>query len=305
MPTCETDHIRIQVHACGLNRADIFQRQGRYPAPEGASDIPGLEVAGVVESVGRNVSQFETGQRVCALLEGGGYAEYVSVRASQVLPTPAHLTDEQAAALPEAFFTVWYNLFEKANLLPEETLLVHGGSSGIGVAAIALCKLLGIRCIVTTTHQEKAKSLDELGAAHVVYVGDGSMVEEVKALTQGKGINVILDMIGGDYAAQNLKMLAYGGRLAIIALVGGAKAEINLGSLLLKNLTVTGATLRNQSAEIKANIASSLRQTLWPLIEKQHYLPAIDKVFAFDDALKAQHYMEENRHIGKIILQLR
>ncbi len=304
-PDCGAGEVRIKVRACGLNRADVFQRQGAYPPPLGASNVPGLEVSGTIEVLGSAVSGFKEGQQVCALLEGGGYAEYVAVRATQVLPVPKGLSDIEAAVLPEAFFTVWYNVFQKAHLKSNEVLLVHGGSSGIGVAAIAICQLLGIRCIVTTTHEKKVDALKELGASEVVIAAkSGSMALQVKALTEGKGVDVILDMVAGEYTSQNIKMLRYGGRLAIIALLQGANVEVGLGSVLFKNLTIAGTTLRNQSAEIKAFIAKELQQKVWPLIQKKEYRPEIDCVFSFEEAQAAQEYMEENRHIGKIVLQL-
>ncbi len=307
-PSPAEGEVLIRVHACGLNRADIFQRKGSYPPPKGASDIPGLEVSGVIEVLGENVTQFTLGQRVCALLEGGGYAEYVAVSASQTLPIPNNLSDVEAAAIPEVFFTVWFNLFEKVKLQPDETLLVHGGSSGIGVAAIAMAKMLNIPCFVTTTHAEKVAKLKALGAKEVVLVTQqtsGEMVERVKALTDGKGVDVILDMVAGDYVAKNLEMLCYGGRLAVIALLGGAKSHVSLAPLLLKNLSITGATLRNQSRKIKAEIAAALYQNLWPLIKRCEYRPEIGRLFPVDEAPAAQAYMEQNHHVGKIVLQLR
>ena len=304
MPDVSTDEVLIKVAACGLNRADIFQRQGAYPPPKGASELPGLEVSGVVESLGSDVSTFHVGDEVCALLEGGGYAEYVAVKASQVLPKPKHLSLVEAAALPETFFTIWYNLFDKAQLKSNETVLVHGASSGIGVTTIALCKMLNIDCIATTTSKHKIAALKQLGAKEILLSTDDNLVEQIKQITAGKAVDVILDMVGGNDTARNLKMLSFGGRLAIIALLAGAKTEINLGAVLLKNLTITGATLRNQPAHIKASIADALLKQCWPLMEAQSYHPEIAQLFTFAQAMEAQRFMQENRHIGKIILQL-
>lgn len=303
-PDISKDEVLINVHACGLNRADIFQRQGNYPPPKGASEIPGLEVSGVVEMCGADVRGFAVGDKVCALLEGGGYAEYVAVKASQILPVPKYMDVTTAAALPEVFFTVWYNLFEKAKLHAHETVLVHGASSGVGMATMALCRLLDIDCIATTTSPQKIQELETFGARHVLE-SNADLVARVKQLTDGKGVDVILDMVGGEMTSSNLKMLAYGGRLAMIALLAGAKAEVNLGALLLKNLTITGATLRNQPWQVKAAIASALQADIWPKMEAKAYQPHIARIFAFEEAYAAQQFMEENRHIGKILLQLR
>lgn len=301
-PVCAKDEVLIRVTAAGVNRADIFQRQGKYPPPEGVSDIPGLEVAGVVEAVGEGVSAFREGQRVCALLEGGGYAEKVVVKASQALLVPEGWSDVEAAAIPEVLFTVWFNLFHKAKLQLSETVLVHGGSSGIGTMAIALCKLLGIRCIATTTSESKRDALLALGASQVVRADAVGLESAVKTI-ESDGVDVILDMVGGDYIAQNLRLLAQNGRLVQIAFLRGAKAEVNFAPLLLKNLTVMGTTLRNQPAGVKAAIASDLQQNCLPLMVKSGFKPSIDRAFPFEEAEKAQAYMEENRHIGKIILQ--
>jgi putative PIG3 family NAD(P)H quinone oxidoreductase len=294
----------IRVAACGLNRADILQRKGHYPAPSGASQIPGLEVCGVVEQVGRSVLELKKGQRVCALLEGGGYADYVSVAASQVLPVPSHWTDLEAAAVPEAFFTVWFNLFDKAHLEPSQMLLIHAGSSGVTTAAIAICNMLEIQTIVTTRSSEKVKFIKASGAKHVLVVDNHEFASQIKDMTDNRGVDVVLDMVGGSYLNENLHALSYGGRLVLLSFLQGAKTEVNLAPLLMKNLTIIGSTLRNQSRLIKADIAKALQKTIWPLLERNEYRPVIDRVFPFEEAMQAQLYMEQNRHIGKIVLQL-
>ncbi|MFO1431023.1 MAG: NAD(P)H-quinone oxidoreductase [Candidatus Competibacteraceae bacterium] len=302
LPTPGAGEVLLQVVAAGINRPDCLQRQGSYPPPPGASDLPGLEVAGTVVGLGAGVDDRRLGDRVCALLTGGGYAEYCVAPAAQCLPVPPGLDLVQAAALPETFFTVWTNVFERAHLQPGETLLVHGGSSGIGTTAIQLAREFGSPVFVTVGSADKARVCEELGACRAINYRDSDFVGVIEELTQGRGVDVILDMVGGDYVQRNLSALAPEGRLVQIAFLRGARVELNLTPVMLKRLTLTGSTLRARSVAEKAAIARALRERVWPLLEAGKIKPVIYKTFALTDAAAAHRLMESNRHIGKIVL---
>jgi NADPH2:quinone reductase len=297
--------VLIRVGASGVNRPDVLQRTGNYPVPPGASDIPGLEVAG--EIVGGDASAiaargWAVGQRVCALVAGGGYAQLCAAPIGQCLPVPRGWTDVQAASLPETFFTVWSNVFDRCKLQAEETLLIQGGSSGIGVTAIQLAKRAGARVIVTVGSSEKAQACIGLGADHAIVYKSQDFSAEVLRLTHGRGAHVILDMVGGSYIPREIDCLADDGRLALIAVQGGVKAEINLGQILRRRLTLTGSTLRPRSVAFKAAIAQSLWAQVWPDLEAGRIVPVIHSTFAAADAARAHTLMESNQHIGKIVL---
>lgn len=295
----------IRVSASGVNRPDVLQRMGHYPVPPGASDIPGLEVAGVIvsgDAKALTAAGLKIGDRVCALVAGGGYAELCVAPAAQCLPVPASLSDIEAASLPETFFTVWSNVFERAHLQPGETLLIQGGSSGIGVTAIQIAKALGATVLVTAGSDDKCAACVALGADHAINYKTSDFSEEVKKLTNGKGVDVILDMVAGGYVTREVDCMAEDGRLVIIALQGGVKAEFNAGLVLRKRLTITGSTLRPRSVEFKAAIAAALKEKVWPLIAGGAVKPVIHSTFAAADAAKAHALMESNQHVGKIVL---
>lgn len=303
VPGCA--ELLIRVTASGVNRPDVLQRMGHYPVPPGASDIPGLEVAGVIEqgaADGLAAAGFKLGDRVCALVAGGGYAEYCVAPIGQCLPVPKGLSDIEAASLPETFFTVWSNVFERAHLKPGETLLVQGGSSGIGVTAIQLAKALGARVIATAGTDAKCEACRALGADHAINYRTHDFQDEVKRLTGGQGVNVILDMVAGSYVAKEVECLSEDGRLVIIAVQGGVKSEINAGLVLRRRLTITGSTLRPRSVEFKQAIAQACRNKVWPLLESGAIKPVIHSTFAASDAAQAHALMESNQHIGKIVL---
>lgn len=304
-PTEGPGEVVIRVSASGVNRPDVLQRMGNYPVPPGASDIPGLEVAGVIVSGDARAmaaAGLKLGDRVCALVAGGGYAELCVAPVGQCLPVPEGLSDIEAASLPETFFTVWSNVFERARLQSGETLLIQGGSSGIGVTAIQIAKAMGAIVLVTAGSDDKCAACVALGADHAINYKTSDFVEEVKALTQGKGVNVILDMVAGTYVAREIECLAEDGRLVIIAVQGGVKAEINAGLVLRKRLTITGSTLRPRPVEFKAAIAKALKEKVWPLLSSGKIKPVIHRTFAAADAAKAHALMESNSHIGKIVL---
>ena len=295
----------IRVAASGINRPDVFQRQGNYPVPPGASDIPGLEVAG--EVVGGNAAElaaagFRLGDKVCALVAGGGYAELCTAPIAQCLPYPKGLSDIEAASLPETFFTVWSNVFDRGHLQPGETLLIQGGSSGIGVTAIQLAKAWGARVIVTAGSDDKCAACLQLGADHAINYKTQDFKDEVKRLTDGKGVDVVLDMVGGSYVAREVECLAEDGRIVIIAVQGGIKSEFNAGLVLRRRLTITGSTLRPRPVSFKAAIAQACRQHVWPLIESGRIKPVIHSTFPAAEAAQAHVLMESNQHIGKIVL---
>ncbi len=304
LPIPLANQVLIKVAAAGVNRPDVMQRKGLYPAPPGASDIPGLEVAGTVVALGDNISQLHINDKVCALLTGGGYAEYCLASAALCLPIPEGLSFSQAAALPETFFTVWSNVFDRARLQPGETLLVHGGTSGIGTTAIQLAKAFNAKVIVTAGSKAKCEFCLQLGADAAINYQEQDFVENIKQLTDGKGVNVILDMIGGDYFPRNLRCMADDARLVQIAIQMGSKAELNLLSVMLKRLTITGSTLRARNDTFKAAIAGRLLKNLWPLLASGNITPVIHSTFALTEAAKAHQLMESSQHIGKIILKI-
>ncbi|MDD5323191.1 MAG: NAD(P)H-quinone oxidoreductase [Methylococcales bacterium] len=302
LPQTSADQVLIKVAAAGINRPDVLQRKGLYPAPIGASDIPGLEIAGTIVALGANIEHIKLGDSVCALVTGGGYAEYCLAAAALCLPIPQGLSFIQAAAIPETFFTVWSNVFDRAQLLPDETLLIHGGSSGIGTTAIQLAKAFDASVIVTAGSDAKCNACIELGANAAINYKNQDFVEEINHLTGHQGVNVILDMIGGGYFPRNLQCMDYDARLVQIAIQNGAKAEINLLPVMLKRLTITGSTLRARDDAFKAEIAQKLHKNVWPLLATGKIKPIIDSTFALDDAAKAHEFIESSRHIGKIIL---
>ena len=302
VPTPDQGEVLIKVAAAGVNRPDVMQREGKYPPPKGASDIPGLEVAGTIVALGAGVSDWREGDRICALVAGGGYAEYCVAPAPQCLPIPEGLSETEATAVPETFFTVWDNVFTRGQLKAGETLLVHGGSSGIGTTAIQLACALGAEVIVTAGSAEKCAACEKLGAKRAINYRDEDFVEIVKEITDGKGVDVILDMVGGDYTIRNLNALGQGGRLVQIAVQRGTKAEIALHLIMIKQLIVTGSTLRARPVDAKAVIATALREKAWPLIEQGKVKPLIHQTFSLDEAAKAHALMDTSAHIGKIVL---
>ncbi len=302
VPEPAADEVLIAVRAAGVNRPDCIQREGNYAPPPGVTDIPGLEVAGEIVALGKDVADWKAGDKVCALVAGGGYAEFVTAPALQCLPIPEGLDMVEAAALPETFFTVWSNVFERAGLKEGEVFLVHGGSSGIGTTAIQVAARLGARVITTAGSEEKCRVCVELGAERAVNYKQEDFVEAAKEFTEGKGVDVILDMVGGDYLPRNIKALAPDGRHVSIAFLGGAKAEINFMPVMLKRLTLTGSTLRPQTVERKGEIAQALRERIWPLIAAGEIKPVIHASFPLAEAAEAHALMESSRHIGKIML---
>jgi len=302
-PQPNADEILIRVYAAGINRPDIFQRQGVYPPPADASPILGLEVAGDIVACGANVKRWQLGDKVCALVDGGGYAEYALARAEQCLPVPQNFPYVQAAALPETFFTVWHNLFQRAQLKTGESLLIHGGSSGIGTVAIQLARAFCVQVFATAGSMEKCAAISALGANAINYRKQ-DFVALVKEHTRGQGVNVILDMVGGDYIQRNFSVAAKDGRIVNIAFLQGSKAQVDFMPLMLKRLTLTGSTLRAQSAQAKAGIARELEENIWPLLNNKTIEPVIDSVFPFEQVAAAHMRMESNQHIGKIILDL-
>lgn len=312
-PVAAAGELLIRVAASGINRPDVFQRTGNYPVPPGASDIPGLEVAGeVVGGDPRELVQagLKLGDKVCALVAGGGYAQLCTAPIAQCLPYPRGLSDIEAASLPETFFTVWSNVFDRGRLQAGETLLIQGGSSGIGVTAIQLAKAMGARVIVTAGNDEKCAACLALGADHAINYKTQDFKDEVKRLTDGKGVDVVLDMVGGSYVAREVECLAEDGRIVIIAVQGGVKSEFNAGLVLRKRLTITGSTLRPRPIAFKQAIAQACRQHVWPLIEAGRIKPVIHSTFAAVDAAdptgsgaaRAHALMESNQHVGKIVL---
>ena len=295
----------IRVAASGVNRPDVLQRKGLYPVPPGASDIPGLEVAGTIVDGDRAAlaaAGLAVGARVCALVAGGGYAELCVAPIAQCLPSPANLSDVEAASLPETFFTVWSNVFDRAHVQRGETLLVHGGSSGIGVTAIQLAKAAGATVIVTVGSADKAAACRALGADHAIDYKSQDFVAEVLGITGKKGTDVVLDMVAGDYIARDLQCLAEDGRIVIIAVQGGTKSAVDSGLVLRRRLTITGSTLRPRPVAFKAQIAASLKKTVWPWLQAGTVKPVIHQVFPAADAARAHELMESNRHIGKLVL---
>ena len=308
-PVAGAGELLIRVAASGVNRPDVLQRKGHYPVPPGASDLPGLEVAGTIvsgDAVAMSAAMagagLKVGDRVCALVAGGGYAELCVAPVGQCLPVPAVLTDIEAASLPETFFTVWSNVFDRGRLQPGETLLVQGGTSGIGVTAIQLARAAGAHVIATAGSDDKCAACVALGADHAINYRTSDFVAEVKRLTDGKGANVVLDMVAGDYIARELQCMADDGRLVLIAVQGGVKAEIDAGAVLRRRLVITGSTLRPRPVAFKSDIANSLRTKVWPWLESGRVKPVIHQVFPAAEAAAAHALMESNQHIGKLVL---
>lgn len=313
LPEAGAGELRIRVAASGVNRPDVLQRTGNYPVPPGASDIPGLEVAGVIDqgsAAELAAAGFRLGDHVCALVAGGGYAQYCVAPIAQCLPVPRGLSDTEAATLPETFFTVWSNVFERGRLQPGETLLVQGGSSGIGVTAIQLARAMGCRVIVTVGSDEKAAACVALGAQHAINYRRQDFVQEVKRLTEGRGADVVLDMVAGDYIAREIDCMADDGRLVIIAVQGGSKSEFNSGMVLRRRLTITGSTLRPRPVAFKQAVAQACLKHVWPLIENGSIRPVIHSSFDAlqgdgdlpSGAARAHALMESNRHVGKLVI---
>ena len=302
VPLPSTREVLIRVAAAGVNRPDLMQREGKYPPPPGASEVPGLEIAGTVFACGPGVQRWREGDRVCALVSGGGYAEYCVAPDVQCLPLPSTLDPIAAAGVPETFFTVWTNVFERGRLREGESLLVHGGSSGIGTVAIQMARAFGARVFATAGSAEKCRACERLGAELAINYRTEDFAAVVTELTKGRGVDVILDMVGGPYFSRNIEILALDGRLLQIALLGGAKAEINLVSLLRRRLTITGSTLRARTVEEKGAIAEALERSVWPLVESQKILPLIYATFPLKQAAEAHRLMESGSHIGKIVL---
>lgn len=303
VPPIGPNDVLIKVAAAGVNRPDLLQRQGGYPPPPGVTDIPGLEVAGIVVAVGENAyPKWHIGDKVCALVSGGGYAEYCAAPAGQCLPIPAGLTPVEAASLPETFFTVWSNLFNRAHLTSGETLLVHGGSSGIGVTAIQIAHAFGVRVLITAGSDEKCAACLSLGAERAINYRKQDFVKEARAMTETRGVDVVLDMVGGDYIARNIETLAPDGRLVFIAFQKGVKSEINFLPIMLKRLTLTGSTLRPRDVAFKSAIARELEAKVWPLIASRAIRPVVHATFPLAEAAEAHRVMEAGNHIGKIVL---
>ena len=321
VPSPAAGEVLIEVAAAGVNRPDVLQRKGGYPPPPGASDIPGLEVAGTVVAIGPKdngksvpqankesapqVNDWKIGDEVCALVTGGGYAEYVAAPAVQCLRVPRGLTLEQAASLPETFFPVWVNVFQRGALKNDETLLVQGGSSGIGVAAIQMARAFGHRVFATAGTAEKCAECEKLGATRAINYRNEDFVAVIKQLTGGRGVDVILDMVGGDYVPRELASLADVGRLSLIAFLGGTKTTLDMTDILRRRLTITGSTLRPRPVEVKAAIARALRDKVWPLIEAGKIRPVIYRTFGLEQAAAAHALMESSEHVGKILLSVR
>ena len=304
VPQPKQGEVLVRVAAAGVNRPDVLQRMGHYPVPPGASDIPGLEIAGTVAAVGEGVSTWNVGDPLCALVQGGGYAEYCTAPAPQCLPIPKGLTAVDAASLPETFFTVWSNVYDRARLAPGESFLVQGGTSGIGVTAIQMAKAFGHKVLATAGSPQKCSACVELGADRAINYRTEDFVAVVKEVTEGRGVNVILDMVGGEYVDRELKCLADDGRLVIIAMLGGARSNVNLNEILRRRLTVTGSTLRPRPVSFKGAIARALREKVWPHIESGAIKPVVYRIFPLAEAVHAHALMESGAHIGKIVLSL-
>ena len=304
VPRAGPGQVLVEVAYAGVNRPDVLQRLGRYPPPPGASDIPGLEIAGTVVAPGGG-AEVLLGQKVCALVNGGGYAEYCLAAADHCLPVPGSLPLTEAAALPETLFTVWHNVFDRGWAHEGETLLVHGGTSGIGTMAIKLGKLFGLTVIVTCGSDAKCEAARALGADHAINYRTEDFVERVKGVTAGKGAELCLDMVAGDYTQRNLDCLGEGGRLVTIAVLGGARATINMAGLMMRRQTVTGSTLRGRSDSFKALLADEIARAVWPFVEAGQLRPALDRVFPLEQAAAAHERMEAGEHVGKIVLAIR
>jgi NADPH2:quinone reductase len=304
VPAIGPGDVLVKVGAAGVNRPDVLQRQGRYPPPPGVTDIPGLEVAGTIEAVGSSVTSWQPGDRVCALVSGGGYAEFCAVPAPQCLPAPRGMDVTHAAALPETTFTVWTNVFERGRLTKGETILIHGGSSGIGTTAIQLAHVLGAHVYATAGSAEKCAACESLGAQKAINYHETDFVSAIKDLTNGRGVDVVLDMVAGDYVQRNIEVLAMNGRLVMIGRQGGVKSEIDVMPILRKRLVLTGSTLRTRSVEEKGALAQSVYQHVWPLFESGAVRVIVHQTFPLLHAAEAHRVMESSVHVGKIVLQV-
>jgi putative PIG3 family NAD(P)H quinone oxidoreductase len=302
VPRAGAGEVLVRVAAAGVNRPDVMQRQGRYPPPPGASDIPGLEIAGEIVALGPGVAGLGLGDKVTALLSGGGYAEYAVAAAPLCLPIPGVLSMVEAAALPETYFTVWTNLFERGGCKAGESVLIHGGTSGIGTTAIQLAVAFGARAFATAGSETKARACERFGAARGIDYGTEDFVEVIRQQTGGKGVDVILDLVGASYLARNLEAAAVEGRLVVISLIGGARTEINLNTIMSKRLTLTGSTLRARTVAQKAAVADAVRRNVWPLLSAGRVRPIIHATFPLAEASEAHRLMETSTHIGKIVL---
>ena len=296
--------VLVRVAAAGVNRPDVMQRQGRYPAPAGASDLPGLEIAGDIVALGPKVSGLSLGDQVTALLPGGGYAEYAIAAAPLCLPVPAGISMVEAAAIPETFFTVWTNLFDRGRCKAGDTVLIHGGTSGIGTTAIQLAAVWGARVYATAGSDDKTQACQRLGAVRGINYRTEDFVEVMRTETEGKGVDVILDMVAGSYVARNLDIAAIEGRVVVISLLGGTRAEINMGMIMTKRLTLTGSTLRSRTVAQKAEVADAVRKNIWPLLAAGRVRPVIHATFALAEASEAHRLMETSNHIGKLVLTI-
>ena len=301
IPKPKRNEVLIKISYAGINRPDVLQRSGSYLPPPGASDLPGLEASGIIYAIGKNVTNWEVGDEVCALLPGGGYAEYAVTQASHCLPVPTGMSLKQAAALPETLFTVWSNVFQRGGLKPNEKFLVHGGSSGIGTMAIQLANLFGSEVYATAGNEAKCSACEELGAIRAINYNKEDFLEVIKSIG---GVHLILDMVGGAYIEKNIKALVDDGRLVQIAFLKGAKVELNFAQIMTRRLTVTGSTLRPQSDLSKSQIASELLEKIWPLLSTGRINPVINSVFDLNDASSAHLLMESSKHIGKIVLKV-
>jgi NADPH:quinone reductase len=304
VPNPAPGEVLLKVAYAGVNRPDVVQRKGLYPPPPGASDLPGLEVSGTVFAVGEGVEPGEIGSQLCSLVSGGGYAEYCIARFDHCFPVPAALGMAQAAALPETLMTVWHNVFERAYASEGETILVHGGTSGIGTMAIKLGKLFGLTVIVTCGTDDKCTAAKALGADHAINYATADFVEEVKKITDGQGVHLVLDMVAGSYVQRNLQCLREDGRHVTIAVQGGMVAEINMAQVMMRRLTLTGSTLRARSAEFKALLTQEIYATVWPMVAAGDLRPEMDRTFALTEAAAAHAYMESGEHVGKIVLEV-
>jgi NADPH2:quinone reductase len=304
LPKPGDEEVLVKVAAAGVNRPDVMQRQGRYPPPAGASDLPGLEVAGEIVALGAKVSGLSIGEKVTALLPGGGYAEYAVAAAPLCLPVPGGISMVEAAAIPETFFTVWTNLFDRGRCKAGDTVLIHGGTSGIGTTAIQLAAAWGARVFATAGSDAKARACERLGAVRGINYRTEDFVEVIRADTKGAGVDVTLDMVAGSYLARNLEIAALEGRVVVISLLGGSRAEINLGTILTKRLTLTGSTLRTRTVAQKAEVAAAVRKNIWPLLAAGRVRPVIHATFPLAEAGEAHRLMETSNHIGKIVLTI-
>lgn len=304
MPVPGVDEVLIKVAFAGVNRPDVVQRQGHYPPPPGASPIPGLEISGTIAATGAGATQYHLGQQVCALVSGGGYAEYCLAKVGHCLPVPYSVSLEEAAALPETLFTVWHNVFQRGYVREGETILIHGGTSGIGTMATMLGRHFGLTVIVTCGSPEKCEAAIKIGAHHAIDYRASDFVAEVARITDGQGVNIVLDMVAGSYVSRNLKCLAPDGRHVTIAVQGGAKADINMAVVMTRRYTLTGSTLRPRSDEFKSLLAQEIAEYAWPMVEEGALRPVMDTCFALSDAAAAHARMEAGDHVGKIVLRV-